>query len=102
MIYVATAASFSFSAVTATSPHQPPLAVILVVHTHCLSDYTYSLCELGVHHKVVHMLLGPRQLEFTGNDGNHERSTAGALWKVARKRDRKGKSISEKGKSMPM
>lgn len=43
---------------------------------------TYSFCELGVHHKVVHMLLGPSQLQFTGNDGNHECCTAGALCKM--------------------
>ena len=46
---------------------------------------TYPLCELGVHHEVVDVFFGPRELELSRDHGNEERRAAGALERQRKK-----------------
>ena len=48
---------------------------------------TYPLCELGVHHEVVDVFFGPRELELSRDHGNEERRTAGALKREGKEED---------------
>ena len=47
---------------------------------------TYPLCKLVVHHEVVDVFFGPRELELSRDHGNEERRTAGALKREERRR----------------
>ena len=47
---------------------------------------TYPLCELGVHHEVVDVFFGPRELQLSRDHGNEERRTAGALKREGEKK----------------
>ena len=47
---------------------------------------TYPLCELGVHHEVVDVFFGPRELQLSRDHGNEERRTAGALKREGKRR----------------
>ena len=47
---------------------------------------TYPLCKLGVHHEVVDVSFGPRELKLSIDHGNEERRTAGALKREERRR----------------
>ena len=40
---------------------------------------TYPLCKLVVHHEVVDVPFGPRELHLSIYHGNEERRTTGAL-----------------------
>ena len=47
---------------------------------------TYPLCQLGVHHEVVDVFFGPRELHLSREHSNEERRTAGALkWEERRR-----------------
>ena len=48
---------------------------------------TYPLCKLGVHHEVVDVSFGPRELKLSIDHGNEERCTAGALKREGKKED---------------
>ena len=40
---------------------------------------THPLCQLRVHHKVVHVFLGSRQLQLSGENCHDESCTASSL-----------------------
>ena len=47
---------------------------------------TYPLCKLVVHHEVVDVFFGPRELHLSREHSNEERRTAGALKREERRR----------------
>ena len=60
--------------------------IIIIFGTNSSNFCPHPLGQLGVHHEVVDVFFGPRELQLSRDHGNEERRTAGALKREGKRR----------------
>lgn len=54
-------------------------SIAFITKTKVKESLKYPLGDVGVHHEVVDVLLGPGQLQLPGDHRHHQNGAAGAL-----------------------
>lgn len=54
-------------------------SIVFITKTKVKESLKYPLGDVGVHHEVVDVLLGPGQLQLPGDHRHHQNGAAGAL-----------------------